>query len=220
MKNRLILLVAAISLSACATTLNTDRDELANARAAIAAAKKADAERCAPRTQAQAVAALYQAAHELTEGSIHPDETAELIAMAEAKGKEARRQAIENCKPKPKPKPVVVEIISLKGVNFKHDSAELTPKSMAILDEAVTTLTRRSDINIEVAAHTDSDGTDAYNLGLSDRRAASVRGYLVSHGIDEGRLTSRGYGEGQPIASNATKEGKAQNRRVELRVME
>ncbi len=155
---------------------------------------------------------MYHAAHELNEGNVHPEETSGLIAKAESKAKEARTQAIENCKPKP------VEIISLKGVNFKHDSAELTPESTAILDNAVATLTRRSDIKVEVAAHTDSDGKDTYNLALSDRRAASVRNYLASHGIDEGRMASRGYGESQPVASNSTQEGKAQNRRVELRV--
>jgi OOP family OmpA-OmpF porin len=212
MKNRLIILAAAISLSACASSLNIDRSELADARAAIAAAKEAGAEKCAPKTQALAVAALYHAAHEMTEGGIHPDENAELIARAESKGKEARAQSIENCKPKP------VEIIALKGVNFKHDSAELTPASAAILDKGVATLTRRSDINVEVAAHTDSDGKDTYNQSLSDRRAASAKDYLVSHGIDAGRLTSRGYGETMPMASNSTQEGKAQNRRVELRV--
>ena len=219
MKNYLILL-AAISLSACASSMNIDRDELANARAAIAAAKEAGAEKCAPKTQAEAVAALYHAAHELTEGGIHPEENAELIARAESKAREARAQAIENCKPKPmpKPKPVVVEVISLKGVNFKYNSADLTAASMAILDNVIATLTRRSDIKVEVAAHTDSDGKEAYNLKLSDQRAASVKDYLSSHGIDGNRMTSRGYGESQPVASNTTDEGKAQNRRVELRV--
>ena len=219
MRQFLILLAAALSLSACAgKSLNTDRSELANARAAIDAAKAADAERCAPKTLADAVGMLYWAAHELTEG-IHATETAELIARSEEKGKEAEREARENCKPKPKPKPKVVEIISLKGVNFKHDSAELTPASKATLEEAVATLQRRSDINVEVAAHTDSQGTDEYNQGLSERRAASVMDYLTAHGIDAGRLSSKGYGESQPIADNGTAEGRAENRRVELRVM-
>ena len=217
-----LILIAALSLSACAgKSINTDRSELANARAAIEAARAADAERCAPQTMADAVGMLYWAAHELTEG-IHASETAELIARAEEKGKEAEREAREKCRPAPKPvaKPKVVEIISLKGVNFKHDSAELTPASMATLDEAVATLERRAEISVEVAAHTDSQGSDAYNMGLSQRRAASVLDYLTAHGIDASRLTSRGYGESEPIADNATAEGRAENRRVELRVMQ
>lgn len=221
MRNFLILIAAAVALSACAgKSFNTDRSELAGARAAIDAAKAADAERCAPKTLADAVGMMYWAAHELSEG-IHATETAELIARSESKGKEAEQEAREACKPKPKPapKPKVVEIISLKGVNFEHDSAKLTASSTATLDDAITTLQRRSDINVEVAAHTDSQGTDEYNMGLSERRAASVMAYLTSHGIDAGRLTSKGYGESQPIADNKTKEGRAENRRVELRVM-
>ena len=223
MRSFLILLAAAVALSACAgKSLNTDRSELDGARAAIDAARAADAERCAPKTLADAVGMMYWAAHELSEG-IHATETAELIARSEAKGKEAEQEAREACKPKPKPmpkpKPKVVEIISLQGVNFEHDSAKLTANSTATLDEAIATLQRRSDINVEVAAHTDSQGSDEYNMGLSERRAASVMNYLTSHGIDAGRLTSKGYGEAQPIADNKTKEGRAQNRRVELRVM-
>jgi len=219
MRHFLILLAAALSLSACAgKSFNTDRSELANARAAIDAARAADAERCAPKTMADAVGNLYWAAHELAEG-MHVTETAELIARTEEKGKEAEREAKENCKPKPKPKPKVVEIISLKGVNFEHDSAKLTASSTVTLDEAIATLQRRSDIHVEVAAHTDSQGSDDYNMGLSERRAASVMEYLTSHGVDAGRLTAKGYGESQPIADNKTKEGRAENRRVELRVM-
>jgi len=67
-----------------------------------------------------------------------------------------------------------------------------------------------------VAGHTDSRGTDKYNLGLSDRRAAVVRDYLISKGIDADRMTSAGYGEARPIASNDTDAGRAQNRRTEL----
>ncbi|MDX8408394.1 MAG: hypothetical protein R8L58_08420, partial [Mariprofundaceae bacterium] len=92
MKTRLIIIAAAASLSACASgSFDIQQNELSNARAAIAGAKAANAERCAPRTLAEAEAALYFAAHELDETGMHPDETAELIARAEAKGKEAKR---------------------------------------------------------------------------------------------------------------------------------
>jgi outer membrane protein OmpA-like peptidoglycan-associated protein len=210
MMKRIITVAAALSITACATVRpDVNIDELSNARAAIAAAKAAGAEQCAPKLQAQAVANLYWAGHEFTEHGIHPDENAELAASAESKAKAARAIAVKGCKP---------EIIKLDGIRFPHDSARITPAAAAILDKAVNTLKRRSDIKVEVAAHTDSSASDAYNLALSNRRAASVMSYLESHGISASRLTSKGYGESQPIASNATKEGRTQNRRVELRV--
>ena len=107
-------------------------------------------------------------------------------------------------------------IIDLPNVNFAFDKAELTPESFRILDGAVATLNRHKNVNIEVAGHTDSVGTEKYNLDLSDRRAAVVRDYLISKGIDADRMTSAGYGESRPIASNDTDAGRAQNRRTEL----
>jgi len=210
MMNRIILFAAAISLTACATvTPDTSIDELSSARAAISAAKSAGAEQCAPKLQAEAVASLYWAAHEFSESDYHPDENADLASTAESKAKEAHAIAVKGCKP---------EIIKLDGIHFPHDSAKITPAAAAILDKAVTTLQRRSSIKVEVAAHTDSSASDEYNQALSDRRAASVMSYLQSHGISASRLSSKGYGESQPVATNATKEGRAHNRRVELRV--
>lgn len=218
MMKRTTLLITSLSLAACATHTNVEIDQLSEARAAIAAAKQAGAERCAPKLQAQAVASLYWAAHEIEEGG-HATEESELTERTIAKAKAARQQAMNNCAPKPKPKPKVVEIIKLEGITFEHNSADLTAASTSILDTAVATLNRRSDINVEVAAHTDSSGSDSYNQALSERRAASVMNYLLNHGIAAGRLSSKGYGESQPVASNASSEGRAKNRRVELRVM-
>jgi len=210
MMNRIIIFAAALSLTACAAvTPDINIDELSSARAAIAAAKAAGAEKCAPKLQAQAVASLYWAAHEFSEDDYHPDENAELAATAENKAKQALEKSKVSCKP---------EIIKLEGVYFNHDSAELRSASVATLDKAVATLNRRASIHVEVAAHTDSSGSDGYNQSLSERRAASVMDYLVAHGIDASRLTSKGYGESQPVVSNGTKEGRAKNRRVELRV--
>lgn len=189
---------------------------MSEAQAAVAASKAAGAERCAPKLQAQAVASLYWAAHEIQEGG-HATEEAELTERAISKANAARTQAKANCAPKAAP--IVVEIIKLSGVNFVNNSADLTPESIAILDGAVATLKRRADINVEVAAHTSSRGAAAYNLSLSRNRAASVMDYLVSHGITADRLTSKGYGETQLIADESTPAGEAQNRRVELRVM-
>ena len=104
----------------------------------------------------------------------------------------------------------------LEGVNFRFDSAELTNESSAILDDVAASLKDWPEVRVEVGGHTDSMGEDAYNQSLSERRAGAVRDYLISKGIAADRLTARGYGESQPISDNATAEGRAKNRRVEL----
>lgn len=106
--------------------------------------------------------------------------------------------------------------IVLRGVNFKTDSDELTPESLAILDGVSATLSGNPDIKVMVAGHTDSDGDEAYNKDLSQRRAQAVVDYLGDNGVDAANLVAKGYGEEQPVAGNDTAEGKAQNRRVEL----
>ena len=106
--------------------------------------------------------------------------------------------------------------IVLHGVNFKTDSAQLTPESLAILDGVSSTLAENPQIKVMVAGHTDSDGDDAHNRDLSQRRAQSVVDYLSSQGVDNRNLVAKGFGEEQPVAGNDTAEGKAENRRVEL----
>lgn len=106
--------------------------------------------------------------------------------------------------------------IDLRGVLFDFDKATLRPESTQTLNEAVEVLRQYPDIRVEVAGHTCNIGTDAYNQGLSERRAKTVYDYLVSNGIDANRLTSHGYGETSPVADNSTREGRERNRRVEL----
>ena len=114
--------------------------------------------------------------------------------------------------------PVPVSI-DLKGVNFDFDKSTLRPDAVAILNEAIEILKRYPDLKVEVAGHTDSKGTDAYNQKLSERRAQIVSDYLTSHGIDASRITAvKGFGESAPIDTNSTKEGRARNRRTELNV--
>ncbi len=114
--------------------------------------------------------------------------------------------------------PVQVSI-DLKGVNFDFDKSTLRPDAVAILSEAAEILKRYPDLRVEVAGHTDSVGTDAYNQKLSERRATAVYEYLTSNGVDAGRLVGPvGYGESRPIDTNDTKEGRARNRRTELNV--
>ncbi|MEM1411856.1 MAG: OmpA family protein [Pseudomonadota bacterium] len=105
----------------------------------------------------------------------------------------------------------------LQGVTFEFDSARLTSAAEARLDEDVQILLRHSDLSVEIAGHTDSVGAEVYNQELSQRRAQSVKDYLVSKGADPSKLTVRGYGESDPIATNDTDAGRAQNRRVEFR---
>jgi OOP family OmpA-OmpF porin len=108
--------------------------------------------------------------------------------------------------------------IKLPGVVFETNKAELLPESLPVLEGAIATLKRYPDLKIEVAGHTDSRGSDAYNLDLSSRRAATVLQYLQDGGVANS-MTSRGYGERQPVASNNNDEGRQQNRRVVLRVL-
>lgn len=108
--------------------------------------------------------------------------------------------------------------IVLEGLEFEIDSAEIRSDEQQALDRSTTALKDRPEINIEVRGHTDSTASTEYNQGLSERRAESVKTYLVDDGIARERITTRGFGELQPIADNETVEGRARNRRVELAI--
>ena len=108
------------------------------------------------------------------------------------------------------------QIVELHGTHFAFDSAKLTPEGEAILDQAVAVMNKHSQINVRIEGHTDSIGSDAYNMKLGQRRADSVESHLVSKGISASRLSTVSFGESKPIASNDTEEGRAQNRRVDL----
>jgi OmpA-OmpF porin, OOP family len=108
----------------------------------------------------------------------------------------------------------------LRGVNFEFDSDRLTPEAKVILRQVAQTLKAYPDVDVEVAGHTDSTGTDAYNLSLSEKRSISVKNFLTGEGVEARRMTPTGYGESQPIDTNDTEDGQARNRRVELRVID
>ena len=110
-------------------------------------------------------------------------------------------------------------LLTLTGVNFKFDSARIEPNSEALLDQAVTALKDSSSVAVRIEGHTDSVGTEAYNLLLSQRRAKAVEDYLIAHGIVGARLTTEGKGESVPVAPNETAAGRYQNRRVEFHVV-
>jgi len=106
--------------------------------------------------------------------------------------------------------------LELKGVNFEYDSAQLTPGAMTVLDGVAENLIAYPQKNdIEVRGHTSSEGSNKYNMRLSQKRSQSVADYLSMKGVTN-RLTAHGYGEDMPIADNSTEAGKSQNRRVEL----
>ncbi len=106
---------------------------------------------------------------------------------------------------------------TLQGANFESGSAALTPDSYHVLDAVVRSLMAYPEVRVEILGYTDSVGKAGYNLDLSNRRAGSVKQYLVNAGIDPSRLVARGYGEENPVASNSTPSGRAQNRRIEFK---
>ena len=160
---------------------------------------------------------------ELAQAPPKPKPAPAPVAVAPAKPKP--KPAPAKVAPAPAPKPVAVppkpkRVIVLQGTNFGFDSAELTREARATLDEQATILERESDVRVEIEGHTDSTGPEAYNQGLSERRAKAVEEYLISKGISADRLDTAGYGPSRPVAPNDTKEGRAMNRRVEMKVLE
>jgi len=111
-----------------------------------------------------------------------------------------------------------LEPVILRGVAFETASATLTTGSRPVLDAVAQDLKLHPRVQVELQGHTDSRGADAYNLELSQRRADSVRDYLIAQGVSGTRLTAKGYGETQPVADNATAAGRAENRRVVMKV--
>jgi outer membrane protein OmpA-like peptidoglycan-associated protein len=101
-------------------------------------------------------------------------------------------------------------------VLFDYDVSDLTPKSQASLGKLANVLKKYPDTNIEILGHTDDRGTDAYNQGLSERRANSAAAYLRNNGIEGARITTKGLGESDPKSSNETDAGRTENRRVEF----
>lgn len=117
------------------------------------------------------------------------------------------------------PVPTSEKVTYAADAFFDFDKATLKPEGKAKLDEIVAGL-QNMDVEVVVAVgHTDSIGTEAYNLKLSERRAEAVKAYLVSKGVDPQKVYTEGKGEAQPIGNNKTREGRAKNRRVEIEVV-
>ncbi|WP_025560141.1 OmpA family protein [Sphingomonas sp. UNC305MFCol5.2] len=105
------------------------------------------------------------------------------------------------------------------GITFATNESSIQPQFRTTLDQVADVLRQYNQTYVDVYGHTDSTGSDSYNLDLSQRRASAVADYLTMRGVQSARLGTRGFGESQPIASNDTEEGKAANRRVEIKLV-
>jgi outer membrane protein OmpA-like peptidoglycan-associated protein len=153
----------------------------------------------------------------------HTTEAMDLLAKARAMAKEA-----EACKPAaaPTPPPVVAppapamrEPISFHSVHFDFNKADLKPAAKAELDRTAKVMMDNPDVVLELQGHTDNIGSDKYNAALGHRRADSVFKYLTAKGVKADRLKELSFGKVKPVASNATEEGRALNRRVDLVIL-
>jgi OOP family OmpA-OmpF porin len=121
------------------------------------------------------------------------------------------------------PKPLEIEDnrnVVLNNVFFETDKSDLLPASFNELNELVEYLQKNSSVKIAISGYTDNTGNEDKNLNLSDARAKAVASYLTSKGIDKNRVSYKGYGSSNPIASNDTQDGKAKNRRVEFKIID
>ncbi len=105
------------------------------------------------------------------------------------------------------------------GITFGYDSSTVQPQFRQTLDQVADILSQYRQTYIDVYGHTDSTGSAEYNQRLSEQRATSVADYLASRGVQPARIGTRGFGKSQPIASNDTEEGRAANRRVEIKIV-
>jgi OmpA-OmpF porin, OOP family len=120
-------------------------------------------------------------------------------------------QVDENCH-------IIEQTVVVRAIDFEYNSTRLTAPAQQTLDEVAAALLTQPELNVEIQGHTDSVGSEAYNLDLSKRRAGAVKVYLVGKGLRASALAAKGYGKAKPLASNDTAEGRAQNRRVAFEV--
>ncbi len=138
--------------------------------------------------------------------------------------KEVVREVVREVQVQPPPPPPPPPLppppkgdIRLQGVTFAKDSADLVPQAEGVLDTTIASLKPYPNLNIEVRGYADSTGSQAYNLNLTQRRAETVMHYMQSHGLSNS-MTAKGFGKENPIADNATRDGRLANRRVELHI--
>jgi len=179
-------------------TQNTDVTT-AETKAAVAKEKAEAAREAAEQAEKEAVSAQEKAAHEKQKATA--DRVMDLEReLAEFKAQETERGLV----------------LILGDVQFAPNHENLTAEAMRKLYPLVTILKEQPKRHLRIEGHTDSSGERSYNLDLSQRRADAVRDFLIENGIRAERITARGYGEEKAVASNATAEGRRENRRVEV----
>ena len=231
MTRKIVVSVVILMLSGCATTGGSTNQFLCAAAGALIAGggvAAADGDEGAAAAGAAVGAALGYIACQETEAAPPAPEPVAAPAPAPVPQPEPEKDSdgdgvldrSDDCPDTPKGTPVDArgcpEIPDLQGVHFEFDKHSITAEGKAILDSGVQILDRNPHVRVEIVGHTDSTGSDDYNQKLSERRADSVRAYLESQGISSSRISAEGRGESQPASSNDTREGRAQNRRVEL----
>jgi outer membrane protein OmpA-like peptidoglycan-associated protein len=184
--------------------------ELVEAKKAVADAKNAGKDKACPKEYDEAYA-LKKKAYE----TFWACRTNEAIAMA----KDATSKAKALCPSKPIKAEKVIDRMTIT-VNFDFDKATIRKADMAELKKAIELIKKYPGAKVRLEGHTDWKGTDQYNQVLSERRAEATKEYLVSKGnIDAAGISTIGYGETKPVASNKTDEGRFQNRRVEVLIL-
>jgi outer membrane protein OmpA-like peptidoglycan-associated protein len=194
---------------------------LAMAEAERAAKAKADAEQA--RMAAQAEGARAARAKAEAEAKTREAEQARLALRAETeKAAKAKAEADQLMKELSDLKAKQTErgiVLTIGDVLFATGKADLSPDAMRSVDKLAEFLQKNSNRNVLIEGHTDSVGSDEFNLTLSQKRADAVKETLTSNGISEERITAKGYGKKYPVASNDTAAGKQQNRRVEVIIL-
>jgi len=198
--------------------------EFEQTEAAIASAERSEGAKYCPEKIARSKELGKQAAE--IYWMCRTAEAMALLAKARDLAKEAEscRPAAVVTPPPPPPQalapaalaPAARQPISFHAVNFDFDKSNLKPEAKVELDRAVKIMQDNPDVVLELQGNTDNVGTDAYNQALGKRRADAVFNYMKAKGINPDRLKEVSFGEGKPVASNATDAGRAQNRRVDL----
>lgn len=194
-----------------------DADNALNEARQAGKDKECPAEFNAVKTMVDKTYEVYMACRTKEAIEMAKDATAKTKALCPATPAPTPAPRVES---KPEPKPAkIIDRMTLRLL-FAFNKSIVTERDEAELKKAIVFIKKYPGTKIQLEGHTDSIGTKQYNQALSERRALAVKEYLVKEGgIDKARITTVGYGESQPIATNKTKEGRAENRRVEVLIL-